>query len=151
MKQWRRSAAVVALLVGAALVTAAASARPSATTKQRSCSFRLRIGDVLPLTGGLAAYGPNLDRAARLAVALDNATLKKLGLARKMSVKLVDTEDGQTQACASVEFRATHTAHRPDLGLLAGCCLEACCCDLGSSVTSDAAGMVLDRRRADSL
>src|SRR2546430_13300796 len=75
----------------------------STRAAQRSCSFQLRIGDVLPFTGGLAAYGGNLDRAVKLAVDLQNASLKRLKLNKKMSVKLVASEDGQTQASASVE------------------------------------------------
>src|SRR5256886_8769264 len=77
----------------------------STRAAQRSCSFQLRIGDVLPFTGGLAAYGANLDRAVKLAVDMDNATLKRQKLS-KISVKLVASEDGQTQAAASVEAAA---------------------------------------------
>ena len=44
----------------------------------------------------------NLDRAVKQAVVLQNAALKKAGLTRA-SVRLVGSEDGQTQASASVE------------------------------------------------
>ena len=57
---------------------------------------------MLPFTGDLAAYGANLDRAVKQAVVLQNAALKKAGLTRA-SVRLVGSEDGQTQASASVE------------------------------------------------
>ncbi len=36
----------------------------------KNCAFTLRIGDVLPFTGDLAAYGANLDRAVKVAVDL---------------------------------------------------------------------------------
>src|SRR6185312_11319202 len=73
-----------------------------ATPTKRACNFQLRIGDVLPFTGDLAAYGANLDRAVKEAVKLQNAALEKAGLTGA-SVTLVGSEDGQTQASASVE------------------------------------------------
>jgi ABC-type branched-subunit amino acid transport system substrate-binding protein len=69
----------------------------------KACPMTLRIGDVLPFTGDLAAYGANLDRAVKVAVALQNAALKQVGLSKVVQVKLVGSEDGQTQAAASVE------------------------------------------------
>jgi ABC-type branched-subunit amino acid transport system substrate-binding protein len=92
-------AAVVAAIALAAWGVGGSSARPAAA----SCSFTLRIGDVLPFTGGLADYGGNLDKAVRLAVSTQNAALQKLGLSKKIKVQLVDSQDGQTQASASVE------------------------------------------------
>ena len=99
-----------ALLVGAiaaaALASVAATAGSAASSRSnvqaKACSFELRVGDVLPFTGDLAAYGANLDRAVKLAVTLQNAALKSAGL-KGASVKLVGSEDGQTQASASVE------------------------------------------------
>src|SRR5437588_7679708 len=85
---------------------AVALAAPAATTAApaaKACAFQLKIGDVLPFTGDLAAYGANLDRAVKLAVALQNASLKRLHLSSKIKVKLVASEDGQSQATASVE------------------------------------------------
>jgi ABC-type branched-subunit amino acid transport system substrate-binding protein len=57
---------------------------------------------VLPFTGDLAAYGGNMDRAVRLAIGLQNSALRAGGL-RTSRVTLVGSEDGQTQASASVE------------------------------------------------
>ena len=105
----------VAAFVGFAAVAAVAAvfaasvdaARPSthlaASAANKNCSFTLRVGDVLPFTGGLAAYGANLDRAVKLGIGLQNAALKKAGLAKQIHVTLVGSEDGQTQASASVE------------------------------------------------
>lgn len=96
----RRAAATLAVACAAAVVgvtaTAAGAAKPS-------CSFTLRIGDVLPFTGGLAAYGGNMDKAVQLAIKLQNAALKKDGLSKQIKVELVDSQDGQTQASAAVE------------------------------------------------
>jgi ABC-type branched-subunit amino acid transport system substrate-binding protein len=89
----------------AAAVLAAASAATAATAApaKANCAFTLKIGDVLPFTGGLAPYGGNMDKAVKLAVSLQNAALAKAGLAKSIKVKLVDSQDGQTQAAASVE------------------------------------------------
>ena len=92
---------VVATAAVAATVGSAGTARTAQPAK--SCAFNLRIGDVLPFTGGLAAYGANLDQAVKVAVGLDNAALKQAGLSNKIKVTLVGSEDGQTQASASVE------------------------------------------------
>src|SRR5438105_5863780 len=101
-----KTAAAALVLVAAAGLAAATATRASGTkvaAAPKNCSFELRIGDVLPFTGDLAAYGANLDRAVKLAVALQNASLKRLHLSSKIKVKLVASEDGQSQATASVE------------------------------------------------
>jgi ABC-type branched-subunit amino acid transport system substrate-binding protein len=97
VRRWWKAAAIGAV---AALALSAATVAPAGTTK--TCSFQLKIGDVLPFTGDLAAYGPNLDRAVKLAVALDNKALKAAGLTHA-SVKLVGSEDGQGSATAASE------------------------------------------------
>jgi ABC-type branched-subunit amino acid transport system substrate-binding protein len=103
----RRSGVATLAVVVTATSVAAASVGSAGTTQtalqSKKCAFTLRIGDVLPFTGGLAAYGANLDRAVRVGIALQNAALKKDHLSKKIKVKLVGSEDGQTQASASVE------------------------------------------------
>lgn len=96
----RRAAATLAVVGIAAVVGVTAG---TAGAAQSSCSFTLRIGDVLPFTGGLAAYGGNMDKAVQLAIKLQNQALKKAGLSNQIKVVLVDSQDGQTQAAASVE------------------------------------------------
>jgi ABC-type branched-subunit amino acid transport system substrate-binding protein len=93
--------AACALLAVSATPAGHSSTQKTAADTAASCSFALRIGDVLPFTGDLAAYGANLDRAVKLGVDLQSAALRaaKLGA----TVKLVASEDGQTQASASVE------------------------------------------------
>jgi branched-chain amino acid transport system substrate-binding protein len=86
-----------------ALVSVAAAAAATASPAKTNCSFSLRVGTVLPFTGDLAAYGGNMDKAVQLAIKQQTAALKKLGLSKRISVKLVDSQDGQTQASASVE------------------------------------------------
>lgn len=105
MKKVIRPVHVATLVLVAAIAfsaSAATASQSSASAATKSCAFQLRIGDVLPFTGDLATYGSNLDRAVKLAVTLQNAALKKAGL-KGASVKLVGSEDGQTQASASVE------------------------------------------------
>ncbi len=101
-------AAIVIVAVAAVISVSSVGATPSATPESMSlgvknCAFTLRVGDVLPFTGDLAAYGANLDRAVKVGIALQNAALKKDGLGKTIQVKLVGSEDGQTQAAASVE------------------------------------------------
>jgi branched-chain amino acid transport system substrate-binding protein len=97
-------AAVLIVAANAALATSVGTAGVTRTAQQsKNCAFTLRIGDVLPFTGGLAAYGANLDRAVKVGIGLQNAALKQVGLAKKIQVKLVGSEDGQTAAAASVE------------------------------------------------
>ena len=100
-----RKRKIAALLAGTAATAAAVAltVAPAQGAPAKTCAFQLKIGDVLPFTGDLAAYGANLDRAVRIAVGLQNAALKKAGLSKRISVKLVGSEDGQTQATASVE------------------------------------------------
>jgi ABC-type branched-subunit amino acid transport system substrate-binding protein len=92
--------AAVAVSVGAAVSTASPT---HAQARSANCSFTLKIGDVLPFTGDLAAFGGNMDRAVQLAITQQTAALKKLGLSKKIKVQLVDSQDGQSQATASVE------------------------------------------------
>jgi branched-chain amino acid transport system substrate-binding protein len=102
-----RVTALGAIVIVAATAAIAVSVGSAATARSalqsKNCGFTLRIGDVLPFTGGLAAYGANLDRAVKVGIGLQNAGLKQAGLANKIRVSLIGSEDGQTQATASVE------------------------------------------------
>jgi len=103
----RRVTALGAIVIVAATAATAVSVGSAGTARtalgSKNCAFTLRIGDVLPFTGGLAAYGANLDRAVKVGIGLQNAGLKQAGLAKKIRVSLIGSEDGQTQATASVE------------------------------------------------
>jgi len=92
-----------AVLVVAAFAGVAATASPAGATRAAPCAFTLKIGTVLPFTGDLAPYGGNMDKAVRLAISLQNTALKQAGLAGKIKVQLVDSQDGQSLASASVE------------------------------------------------
>ena len=100
----RRGAAVLVATAAVVCAAIAGTASPAnATAGKAPCTFQLKIGDVLPFTGDLAAYGANLDRAVKVAVTLQNAALKQRGFTKRASVRLVGSEDGQTSATASVE------------------------------------------------
>jgi len=62
-------------------------------------SNTLTVGDIVPLTGDLAPFGPPGEKAARLAVEQANAALKQDAI--KLTVKL-DNADEQTNSAASV-------------------------------------------------
>jgi branched-chain amino acid transport system substrate-binding protein len=94
-------------VLGAALAAATASAvgaAPAASHKAKPIpSFKLRIGTVLPFTGDLSAVGPSIDASARLATDVINAALKKDKLDKKISVKIVDSQDDQTSTQPAIE------------------------------------------------
>jgi len=95
------AAAITVAALAAGTVTASGGVTRAAVSPS-SCAFDLRIGDVLPFTGDLAAYGGNMDRAVKLAVDLENKALAADGMT-SAKVELVGSEDGQTQASASSE------------------------------------------------
>ena len=103
------------VLAGAGILAALTATASPASPQAANCSFTLRIGTVLPFTGGLAAYGGNMDKAVRLAIQLQNAALKKAGLSKKIKVVLVDSQDGQTQAAASVEAAKKEVGEHVDV------------------------------------
>src|SRR5205823_10782576 len=71
--------AVAALVVGA---TSGCGSKSSNT---------LKVGDIVPLTGDLAPFGPSGEKAARLAVNQANAALKQDGI--KLTVKLENADE----------------------------------------------------------
>ncbi len=84
--------------VTGALTLAALTAGVAAGCGSKS-SNTLTVGDIVPLTGDLAPFGPPGEKAARLAVEQANAALKQDGI--KLTVKL-DNADEQTNSAASV-------------------------------------------------
>jgi ABC-type branched-subunit amino acid transport system substrate-binding protein len=127
---------VVALAVGlsAFLATTATTSGASRSAAARKCAFNLRIGDVLPFTGDLAAFGANFDRAVKLAISVQNAALKKLHLSSSIKVALVDSQDGQTQAAASVEA-ATKEVKSEHVNVLIGETSSSATIPMAESVT----------------
>ncbi len=89
-----RSVAAIALLL-------AMAGCGGTTGSGGGASFTLKVGMVLPFTGDLANYGPSLDKSARMAVDLVNKALKQDNL--NDTIKVVGSEDDQTQATAGVE------------------------------------------------
>ena len=95
-------AVLVGVLAALPALAPAATAAESRSDASRTPTIRLRIGVVLPLTGGLSAFGPSLNEAARIATRRINATLRRERLSNRISVTMF-TEDGQTNAAAGVE------------------------------------------------
>jgi ABC-type branched-subunit amino acid transport system substrate-binding protein len=97
----------VLAVVGAAVVAAMASAGGASPAAKQTAkpvpSFRLRIGTILPFTGDLSAVGPSIDASARLAVDTVNAALKADRLDKKISVKVVDSQDDQSSTQPAIE------------------------------------------------
>ena len=111
----RKARRAAATLLVAGIAAGVGVSATTASAAKPGCSFTLRIGDVLPFTGGLAAYGGNMDKAVRLAISLQNAALKKAGLSKQIKVVLVDSQDGQTQAAAAVEAAKKEVGEHVDV------------------------------------
>lgn len=99
---------LAATTIGVVLVAATASAGPAmrnadARSAAPAPRFELRVGNVLSFTGQLAGFGPSLDESAKIAIEEINAALRRTGYANRMSVRLVGSEDDQTQVQPAVE------------------------------------------------
>jgi len=100
--RWVALAVVGAVLAAVTASTVAAS--PATTQKAKPTpKFQLRIGTILPFTGDLSGVGPSIDAAARLAADTINAALRKDKLDKKISVKIVDSQDDQTSTQPAIE------------------------------------------------
>jgi branched-chain amino acid transport system substrate-binding protein len=100
---WRRVGAATLLLAVLGLTATAATAGASGTARPGQKPFELKIGDIMPLTGDLSAFGPSLDAAARLGATAVNNALQRDGLSSTFSVQVVDTQDDQSAIPPAVE------------------------------------------------
>jgi ABC-type branched-subunit amino acid transport system substrate-binding protein len=123
----------IAMAAVAVVAVTTSAARPTADVV-RACNVDLRIGTVLPFTGDLAAFGPNMDRAVKLAVDIQNANLRRLGLSSQIRSTVVASEDGQTQARASVEA-ATKLVKTDRVNVLIGEMASSATIPMAQSVT----------------
>lgn len=102
-------------------------------TGEGDISFDLRIGTVLPLTGDLAAYGPSLTEATRIAVEVINEAVAEAGLTG-VTVELVATEDDQTSQAPGVEA-ATKLVQSDDVDVIIGSMASNVTIAIAESVT----------------
>src|SRR5215217_9766208 len=93
---------ISAIVVAACSLVATALPASTSQSARRPPAVNLRVGMVLSFTGPLAGFGPSLNQSARIAARRINETVRRQRLANRMSVRMF-TEDGQTQAAASVE------------------------------------------------
>jgi ABC-type branched-subunit amino acid transport system substrate-binding protein len=139
MTRQARKAVAIALLMGAALavtaVATAAHSRDGAAAKPTAVpSFKLRVGAVMSFSGPLAGFGPSLDASARAAVTEINAALRRVGMASRMSVEFVGTEDDQGQVQPAVEG-GTKLVQINKANVLVGTILSASTIALAESVS----------------
>lgn len=137
MRQARKALAV-AVLAGVALALAAGAtasrSRDGAAAKPNAApSFTLKVGAVMSFSGPLAGFGPSLDASARTAVTEINAALRRVGMANRMSVQFVGTEDDQGQVQPAVEG-ATKLVQINDADVLVGTILSASTIAVAESV-----------------
>jgi ABC-type branched-subunit amino acid transport system substrate-binding protein len=140
MRGIRRGASLAALAAVALAAAAVAAAEIRSESKadrpagQAPPSFELRMGSVLAFSGALAGFGPSLDASARLAAEDANATLRQMGLARRMSIRWVGSEDDQTQVQPAVEA-ATKLVQIQKVNVIIGTILSASVIAVAQSVT----------------
>jgi len=137
MRQARKAIAVAILgiaLVVAAGATAARSRDHAPANANAVPSFKLRVGAVMSFSGPLAGFGPSLDASARMAVTEINATLRRVGMANRMSVDFVGTEDDQGQVQPGVEG-ATKLVQINKADVIVGTILSASTIAVAESVT----------------
>jgi branched-chain amino acid transport system substrate-binding protein len=93
---------MLAAFLAATLVVAVGTAGTRADVAKAKKGFVLRVGLIFPFTGDLSTYGPSLDKGSVLGAKLLTAALKKDHI-NNVSIKIVGSEDDQTQAAAGVE------------------------------------------------
>src|SRR4051794_3595664 len=88
-KVTRAAFALATLALLALGVAACGGSNESASSGgAKNASFTLTIGEVVPLTGDLAPFGPPGEKAGRLAVSQVNKALAADGLGSKIKIKL---------------------------------------------------------------
>lgn len=93
---------ILSALIVAGMLLAAGGAGSSASGAAAHKGFVLRVGLIFPFTGDLSTYGPSLDKGSVLGVKLLNNALKQAHI-NNVSIKIVGSEDDQTQPAAGVE------------------------------------------------
>ena len=78
MSAAKRISFVAGLALTVTIVAAAASV--AAPNSRSSSTINVTIGDVVPLTGPLASFGPSFYKAAQIAVAQANTAAKTAGV-----------------------------------------------------------------------
>jgi branched-chain amino acid transport system substrate-binding protein len=114
MNAARRTAVLIGLALAAVVVVASASF--AATSSRSSSSITVNIGDVVPLTGPLASFGPSFYKAAELAAAEANAAAKKAGVPLTVKTASADEGSGPTSAVSA----ARQLASQANLSCLLG-------------------------------
>lgn len=123
-----------AVLAAAAVAAGTATASSSQRTATKPPTFQLNVGNVMSFTGSLAGFGPSLDASAKIAIDMINTALEKNGMAGSMSVRLVGSEDDQTQVPAAVEA-ATKLITVQKAQVIIGTILSASTIAVAQSVT----------------
>lgn len=107
-RRWRGLSVIAATAVALGLVACGGSSSSqsssaggggSSSSGSSGGSLSLKIGDIVPLTGPAAVFGPSWDKAARLAVADANSAAKAAGL--NLHVTLTTGDEGSSPQTAT--------------------------------------------------
>jgi ABC-type branched-subunit amino acid transport system substrate-binding protein len=107
MRVLRRVATALALasLVGVVVATAATArsgrVNSSGVAVATSKTINLKIGEVVPLTGPLASFGPSFYKAGQMAVSVSNQAAKAAGYPMHITVSQGDEGTGPTSAVSA--------------------------------------------------
>ena len=124
-KLGRRSSFVVAVCVCAAGTAGASVALASSSGHAAGAAVNLQIGDVAPLTGANAAFGPSWIKAAKIAGADANSAAQTAGINLHVTVNSADEGDTPQTAVSATRQLAS----------------EGDTCILGGTSSSDSIAM----------
>ena len=124
MSAAKRTVFVAGLALTVTIVAAAASV--AAPSSRSSSTINVTIGDVVPLTGPLASFGPSFYKAAQIAVSQANSAAKQAGIPLNVTISSADEGSGPSSAVSAARQLASS-------GNLS--------CLLGGTSTSDSVAM----------
>lgn len=101
-RRWRAMSVVAAGAVALGL-TACGGSSSSSSGGSGGGTLSLKIGDIVPLTGPAAVFGPSWDKAARLAVADANNAAKAAGLDLHVTISTGDEGSSPQTATAATQ------------------------------------------------
>jgi ABC-type branched-subunit amino acid transport system substrate-binding protein len=102
-RSWRALSVAAAAVVAVGVAACGGSSSGSSGAGSGSGTLNLKIGDIVPLTGPAAVFGPSWDKAARLAAQDANKAASAAGL--KLHVTIITGDEGSSPQTATTATR----------------------------------------------